>query len=188
MAVPEKNFVNWSIDWEDQYALNNWFESLNLHCEPNILVGLFGMIYFAGYLISCAIIVPMADKNGRKIFLTIGCIIQALVFLSMILFENIYVYLLGNFLIGFTVPMKNIIGLSHLLEHLPGKESIVSGILFCWEGSIFVFSPAILLFITIDTKVFIYAAFVIAAVCSIILSVQYLPETLSYSLDKDNYD
>jgi uncharacterized membrane protein YesL len=125
----------------------------------------------------------LAEKNGRKLFLILGNVIQAIAFLTMILIENTYVYLIAMFVIGFTVPMKNIIGVSHLLELIPGKESLVSGILFCWEGACFIYCPAILLFVTIDTKVFLYMAFGISAFCSLTFAVFYFPESISYSLD-----
>jgi len=69
--VADPSLLSWRVDWSARYSLHNWISQLNLHCASSFEIGLFGTLYFAGYLVSCAIFPPLSDKFGRKIF-TIG--------------------------------------------------------------------------------------------------------------------
>ena len=67
--------INWEIDWTSRYSLNNWINILDMHCASSLDIGIFGSLFFAGYLVSCAIFPPMADKYGRKIFVIGVCVL-----------------------------------------------------------------------------------------------------------------
>ena len=56
------------IDWTDKYSLHNWITKLDLTCKASFQIGFFGSCFFLGYISSCLIFPPLADKYGRKKF------------------------------------------------------------------------------------------------------------------------
>lgn len=57
------------IDWTHKYSLVNWILQLDLFCAPSFEIGFFGSCFFMGYICSCLVFPPLADKHGRKIFI-----------------------------------------------------------------------------------------------------------------------
>ncbi len=45
---------------------------------------------------------------------------------------------------------------THLMEFLPGRVTEISGYLFFIEGMILVISPLILMFVTVNTDIFLW--------------------------------
>ena len=93
---------SWEVDWTNRFSLNNWISILDMHCSSSFEIGLFGSLFFAGYLLSCAIFPPLSDKFGRKIFTVGVCFVQAIAFALMIFMPNTFVYYLMNAVIGAT--------------------------------------------------------------------------------------
>ena len=105
-SPPLPNLRQWDIDWSSSYSLQNWMHLLDLHCSTSFEIGLFGSLYFAGYLTACAIFPPLADKYGRKIFIILVCVFQTLCLGLMILIPNTTLYYVLNFALGTQVPLK----------------------------------------------------------------------------------
>ena len=76
-------------DWSQTRSLQNWITWLDLDCVSGVTIGLFGTLYFAGFLISSLAFSPMSDKYGRKIVFLIGGIAQIGTFLGMLLFKTL---------------------------------------------------------------------------------------------------
>lgn len=112
---------------------------------------MFGTLYFAGFLLSCAVFPPMADKYGRKIFTISVCVIQTICFTLLVFVTKLEIYYIINFILGASVPLKCMIAYTHLMEWVHGKESMVSGVIFCYDGFIFVVCPLIILYVTVNT-------------------------------------
>lgn len=49
---------------------------------------------------------------------------------------------------------------THLMEFLPGRVTEYSGYLFFTEGMILVISPLILMFVTVNTNIFLWAGLI----------------------------
>jgi MFS family permease len=62
------------IDVDHKYSLNNWIERFDLECGAKWEIGLFGSMFFLGYISSCLIFPPLADAYGRKKFAVGVCI------------------------------------------------------------------------------------------------------------------
>jgi MFS family permease len=69
----------------------------------------------------------MADIYGRKIFVIIVCIVQGLCFLVLLLIPNPIVYYATIFIFGTSIPLKNMMAYTHLMEFLPGRVTEYSG-------------------------------------------------------------
>jgi uncharacterized membrane protein len=106
----------------------------------------------------------------------------------MIVIPNQTLYYLMMFVIGFIKPMKTDIAFTHMMEFIPGKESLVSGLLFCIEGLVYILSPLILLFLTKDAMVFLYICLAINIISMVVFTRVYFPESVKYSLVKGDYN
>ena len=81
--------MKWEVDWTSKYSLDNWIISLDLHCYDSYAIGMFGTLFFGGYLLSCAVFPPLADKYGRKIFIIISSVSQALALAVLLIYPNL---------------------------------------------------------------------------------------------------
>ena len=156
VTEPRENY----IDWTDKYSLKNWIITLDLFCGSSFDIGLFGSCFFIGYLTSCMIFPPLADVYGRKMFVIGVCIAQGLCFLVLLFIPSILVFYVTILIFGISVPLKNMIAYTHLMEFLPGKVTEASGVLFFIDGMNLVFSPLILMYLTINTNVFLWIGLV----------------------------
>jgi hypothetical protein len=80
------------------------------------------------------------------------------------------------------------IAYTHLMEWSHGYESLVSGILFAFDGAIFIYSPIILLAITYNTQVFLWIAFVLNVIAVILFAFFYFPESPVFLLDQGKFE
>ena len=54
----------WKVDYTDRRSLNNWMTEHNLYCEPRFYIGLFGSMYFLGFLFQGTLL-KLSDYYGR---------------------------------------------------------------------------------------------------------------------------
>lgn len=134
--------------------MKNWIISLDLFCGSTFEIGFFGSCFFIGYLTSCLVFPPLADIYGRKIFVIIVCAIQGLCFATLIFIPNQIIFYIVIMLFGISVPLKNMIAYTHLMEFLPGRVVTYSGFLFFIDGMILTISPLMLMYISINTDMF----------------------------------
>ena len=159
-----------------------------MHCASSFEIGLFGSLYFAGYLISSAIMPFFADRYGRKTLIIGGCSIQAACFLLMVLFPNLSLYFVMNFILGTTVTARGMVAYAHMMEWVRGKEGLITGLLFGYDGLVIVICPPILLYITKNTQVFLYIALAMNLLVVILFALVYFPESANYLLDQGRCD
>ena len=158
-----------------------------MFCSSSIEIGFFGSCFFIGYISSCLVFPPLADKYGRKKFIIAVQIEQGLCFLALILFRNTYVYYIAIFIIGSSVPLKNMIAYTHLMEFLPGKVSSMSGFMIFLDGMILVVSPLILQYVTNNTDIFLWLALGMNIVGLSGFILMYIPESIKFQLEIGRY-
>jgi MFS family permease len=129
-------------------SLDNWVSRLNLHCRESYLLGIFSSIEMFGFLICCVVFAPMSDVYGRKKFTLIGVGMYVLVYGIILLSTNLYVYMAVSFVNGFAIGFKSLIMYTLMMEYFPGKESLITGMLFFVDEGIFIWSPLMLVFVT----------------------------------------
>lgn len=78
----------------------------------------------------------------------------------LLFIPSILVFYVTILIFGISVPLKNMIAYTHLMEFLPGKVTEASGVLFFIDGMNLVFSPLILMYLTINTNVFLWIGLV----------------------------
>lgn len=60
------NEIKWAVVKDSQESLSNWMTEWHLICESGFFIGLYGMIYFIGFVVGNMIIPPLSDNYGRK--------------------------------------------------------------------------------------------------------------------------
>ena len=183
-AVDPKTMIN----YDHRYSLFNWISRFDLECGMKFEIGLFGSMFFLGYISSCLIFPPLADAYGRKRFAVGVCLQQALCFAALLFIPNQIVYYVAIFIIGFSVPSKAMIAYTHLMEFLPGRVSTVSGLVFFIDGMVLVVSPLILEHVTKNTDLLLYIPFFINISGLLVFSIVYIPESVKYQLEKGKFD
>jgi MFS family permease len=181
--LPRENY----IDWTNKYSLKNWIITLDLYCGSSFEIGLFGSLFFLGYLCSCLVFPPMADIYGRKIFVIIVCIEQCICFLALLFIPNTYVFYIAIFIFGSSVPLKGMIAYTHLMEFLPEYVTLASGVLFFIDGMILVVSPLVLMYFTINTNIFLWAGVFQNVVGIAGFALLYIPESTKFLLEKERF-
>jgi MFS family permease len=129
----------------------------------------------------------MADVYGRKIFVILVCIEQAFCYLALLFIPSAMVYCIAIFIVGSSVPLKNMIAYTHLMEFLPGKVTQASGVLFFIDGMVLVFSPLLLMYATVDTFTFLWIGLIqnLIGVAGFVL--MYIPDSTIFLLEKEKF-
>lgn len=130
----------------------------------------------------------MADIYGRKIFVIIVCIVQGLCFLVLLLIPRPIVFYGTIFIFGTSIPLKNMMAYTHLMEFLPGRVTEFSGYLFFTEGMLLVISPLILIFVTVNTDIFLWVGLIQNAIGIALFMVMYVPESTIFLLEKERFE
>ena len=124
-----------NIDWNSKFSLINWIDRLNLHFMDSYVLGLFGTLFFTGYLLSL-FANPLADVFGRRIYIKMSIIVSIICYTSLIYSTNLYVNFAMMFVCGILAPWKAMISYSHFMEFIKGRENKYTGYLcfcyFCW--------------------------------------------------------
>lgn len=90
-------------------------------------------------------------------------------------------------LLGASCPLKAMIAYTHLMEWIPGKEPLVSGLLFCYDGFLFVLCPLLLVYVSNNTIIFLWIGLIINVISIVVFAIFYFPESPVYLLDQNKF-
>ena len=107
--------------------------------------------------------------------------------MALLLFPSKMVYYVTIFVFGTSVPLKNMIAYTHMMEFLPGRVTEISGILFFIDGMVLVICPLVLQFVTNNTAVFVWAGIIQNAFALIAFMFIRVPESVIFQLEKHKY-
>ena len=71
VCIPENICTNdsriksWEVDYTDRDSLHNWFEKLDLMCQPSWKIGAIGSSFFIGWCLTLLWVPRLADIHGR---------------------------------------------------------------------------------------------------------------------------
>ncbi len=152
------------------------------------MLGMFSSVEMFGYLICCLVFSPMADVHGRKKFTIIGIGLYTLFFGVILLTKNVYIYLAASFVNGIAVGFKGLIMYTLMMEFFPGKESLITGLLFFVDEGIFIWSPLMLVYVTKDTQYLVYISCTLLVLVIIGLLLFRFPESVKFLLAKGSFN
>ncbi len=113
---------------------------------------------------------------------------QAICFLVLLFFPSTLVYYVTIFIFGNSVPLKNMIAYTHMMEFLPGRVTEISGYLFFTEGMILVVSPLILEFVSNNTNVFLWLGLIQNVIAIGTFVAMRIPESVIFLLEKNRFE
>ena len=102
-------------------SVRNWVTSLDMVCAHDYEIGMFGAVFFLGYMFGCATIMRLADIWGRKPVLILSTsVVAATAFMQIVINNQIAVYLL-LFCNGFFFAPRQFCSYMLALEYAPEK-------------------------------------------------------------------
>jgi hypothetical protein len=64
--------VNWKVDMQSKYSLENWVQAFRMQCASKYEFGLFGSIFFLAVVISSTVFPALSDRIGRRPVCIVG--------------------------------------------------------------------------------------------------------------------
>ena len=131
ICADDDRIDTWSVDWSSDKSLYNWYESLDLICEPSWKVSMISFSSFIASLVTLPWAPRLADVYGRKPVL-IGANLGHLVAYTMIMLsKSLDVIIAAVCIYGAISAIITSSGYLYLLELVPKKnETRVASILW----------------------------------------------------------
>ncbi len=98
--------IKWDYMWEDQETIDNLIVQLDLKCEDEIVIGLFGSCFLAGIVLGSVTITRIGDIYGRRPAFMIGLAITSVVTFLFLINKSYHVAYLLCFVLGFGITGK----------------------------------------------------------------------------------
>jgi len=141
-----------------------------------------------GQLFAMLIFPVLADKYGRRKFTYLGIYLSIFAYLLMVMYPRIPTVYFGIFIAGIIFNNKNFISYTHLVEFMGKRASLVTGILFCYDSCVFIFSPIVALYLTKNTNVFLYIGILMSVLSGLLIHCFYFPESMKFNISKKKYE
>jgi MFS family permease len=143
-------------------------------------------MYLMGWAIGCLFIPRLGDLHGRKLPYAISMGFSVLVYLGLILSQNIYLTMVLFWFLGFTCPGKSNIAYVYLLEFVPTKmQTYVGTALLIADGSTMIILSIYFRFISKDWLGFQVFALCISTVAFLVTLLA--PESPKYLYSYKKY-
>lgn len=123
--------IDWAVDYESEFTLENWIIALDLYCTPSAYIGLLGALAFAGAAIGCLFLPIASDKFGRWPVLQWTAALQIPLYLLALLTRNLAVIYFLCFYVGVALIGKFAAGFVLLTEILPSRYVAYGQTAFC---------------------------------------------------------
>lgn len=177
---------NWQINWESDKSIHNWVSDLDLYCADKWLIGLFGSMYYFGYLIGAIVFVNLSDMYGRKIWTRTSYILHTISFALIIFISNLYSRYVCIFLCGFVGAVRWSVSYTTGCEFLLKKHQIYSSAI---TQMINAWVPMFLaIYFWKITKHWIYFYYFTLSICIInCILVFYIPESPRWLVSQERY-
>ncbi|CAI2368258.1 unnamed protein product [Moneuplotes crassus] len=117
---------NWAINWEEERSIKNWISDMNIYCIEKWKIGLFGSMYYFGYLLGSIVFVNVSDMYGRKICTRVSYIGHTIAFFFIIFISNLYTRYACIFLCGFVGSVRCSVSYTTGCEFLQKRYQIWS--------------------------------------------------------------
>ena len=113
------------------YTIDNWVTSMNLECVPEYKIGLFGSLYFIGYLLGSAFLTRFADINGRKSILTYSLATSTIAAILFLITNNLIMTYLLILINGFVIAPTASVSYLYMMEVIEEKSKKLFNYLTC---------------------------------------------------------
>ena len=105
---------------------------MDLLCEKDYKIGLFGSLYFVGFFIGSAFFLRFADIYGRRIIVIIGIIGSVCCGFLIFIINNIIITYLLMLALGIFSSIRMLVGFLYAIELVPKSQkktlNLIAGI------------------------------------------------------------
>ena len=116
--IPQENVT---IVEDSPETLDNWVGELDLMCRSNLLIGLFGSLFFVGFVLGAVFVTPLGDRYGRVTAILVGHAINNTGFMFIAFVHNLVFRNIGVFLAGVADSPRTANSYILMLESVPEK-------------------------------------------------------------------
>jgi MFS family permease len=106
----------------DRETFHNWMTNMDLTCISSFHLGLFGSLYFVGYVIGTLTLLRLGDIIGRKPVVTATSAGLIGLFAAFIFVNNLYAVYVMLVLTGLLSITKGALSYMYMLEILPPNK------------------------------------------------------------------
>ena len=178
--------ITYIPQWESKYGLYNWIKSMDLYCISDFRMGLFGSIYFVGFVVGALTVVRLGDVYGRKWVLVSLMIFQAALFAVLLFFQVQWVTYVTMFFFGIQSTARYGIAYSYGLEFCPEKyKQLLSTIYFIFSALCLIIVAFFFPFIS--KKWEYYALIGVAYNVLSLIGLPFLPESPKFLHGKNRF-
>ena len=114
-------------DYDSVYSFSNWVDALDIFCISGFKMGLFGSLFYVGYVIGSLSFLRLGDVYGRKWVLVAALTLQTLILLAFYFVWKQWVFYVLMFLLGFGASVREGLSYVYAMEMLPKKNQITVG-------------------------------------------------------------
>ena len=122
ICAHDSSITEYKIDFTDSSSLNNWWEKLDLICEPSWTYDAIGSVFFIGWCCTLLWVPLLSDKHTRKKFFVGGMIADFILMSIMWMTTDLKLMILVSFFIGACSSMRINIGYIYMMELMPKKN------------------------------------------------------------------
>lgn len=115
-------------------------------------------------------------------------IVLILCYGAFVLLNSAIIFYIVCFFIGIALGFKGLVMYTLLMEFFTGNESLITGILFFIDESVFIWSPLILVFVTNNAVVFVYLSLILVVVVLVAALLFRFPESIKFLLAKGDFE
>jgi MFS family permease len=103
-------------------TVHNWITNMDLTCISGFQLGLFGSLYFVGFVIGALTLLRLGDIIGRKPVVTMTSLGLLCLFVSLFFVNNLYVIYTLLFIAGVLGITRGSLFYLYMLEMLPQSK------------------------------------------------------------------
>jgi MFS family permease len=116
------NNLSYRVNENSSETLHNWITHLDLLCISNFKIGLFGSLYFVGFVIGAVTLLRLGDSIGRKPVLLFTSLCSMAVFALLFFASNLYLIYGLIMIAGWLGIARGSLFYLYMLEMVPNAK------------------------------------------------------------------
>ena len=113
--------ADYRYDYDSIDTVHNWMTKMDLICLSDSQIGIFGTLFFLGWVIGAVSLLGMGDIFGRKKTLIVSVTGMALMLVGLIFVDNMWLLYANLFAMGIFNGSKGALAYLYMLELSPAN-------------------------------------------------------------------
>ena len=163
-----------------------------MDCQSQFVISLFGMVFFAGFGLSCLLVPPLGDRNGRKMIFVQCITLNLFIFVALLILPkdsetSMYLTIVLMLFAGLISGGRMTVGYCYMVEMAPEKYAGMMGT--AWdisESLVYIILTTYYRYINKNWH-YIIAFATLLNLIAIIIIVCFIPESPKWLYDQGKY-